>query len=396
MATTGYQAGVESNDVVLSYAKETVWGVAPATTFQQLRYLSEGFTVSKSRDRPAEVNNTRQVSAAITKQQSSNGSANFALSYGTYDDILAGCLMSDWGADLNIAGVSGDIVFVAAGNQITSTTSGKFTAVQLGQWIRTLGSSIAGNNGYSKVIAKPDNQTLTVSGLTLANDTPAGTAAKIRGSMIRNSNVFQSFFFQKFLATNEYLTYPGAYPSDGSLDVKQGQFAQGTFNFLNQNELKATTDSSTGGVLPPTTTRVMDTVTNTQKILVNNAVIAAVVQGISLKFQKQGAAQQFGVGSAAAQGIVAGTLELSGTLDIFFKTFALYDLFAAETQVPVSFQQTDFSGNTYMFTVLAGTLMNPSIKSEGRDKSVMASFTIEGNPDPTLSQTVQVDRFAGP
>jgi len=299
MATTAYQAGFESNAVELSYGLEAVWGVAPATTFQAIRSTGESLSGKKQRTRPDELNTTAQVSAAVTQQVSADGSINFALSYGTYDDLFCSLLNSAWAGTLSITGASGDISFAASGNTVSSTTSGKFTSVVLGQWVK-IASPL--NNGYGRVATKADNQTFTVAGVTLVNETPTGSGATIKSSgYIRNSNVFQSLFFQKKFSSSVFLTYPGTQVTGCTINANQGQFAEGNFALMSKIENKATTDSSTGGVLAAPTGNVFDTVAEFAQLQMDGATIAAVCKGVSLQMSKQGAAMDYGLASASAQ-----------------------------------------------------------------------------------------------
>ena len=392
--TTGYLAGAESNAVVVSYGLEQAWGTAPATTFQALRMTGESLVGAKNRTRPQEVNPTAQESAAVTQQETASGGLNFALSFGTYDDLLQSLLNADWGAALAIAGAGGDIAAVHTGNKITSITAEKFAAVAVGQWIRNAGFTNLANNGFFQVTAKPDHQTLVLAGNTLVDETPAGAAVSIRGSMIRNAAVFHSLFIQKMLGVGQYLTYPGALVTGWTLNSQQGQYGQGSFTFAAKQQIKALADSSTGGVLPAPTGHVIDTVAGMQNLLLNGAPNCAVVKAVNLQAAKNGAGAQYGVGSAAAQGMLMGKLEIKGMVEVFFKDFATYDLYASETLVPLSFRQVDAAGSAYIITLPNAGLMNPKIQASGPNQPVMAQFDLEGNPDPTGSYTIQIDRFA--
>jgi hypothetical protein len=395
MTTTGYQVAPETNDVQLSYGIEATWGTAPATTFKAVRLTSESLSGKKTRQRPPEVRTDGQVAAAVTTQETAGGQLNFAFSYGTYDDLIAALLNGTWSADLAIAGAGGDISAVAAGNKITSTTVGKFTNVSIGQWVKIAGFATAGNNGFAKVTAKgtaPDSITLA-GGMTLANETPAGTAVSIKGSMIRNGTAFETLFLQKFLAASQYLTYPGSMISAGSLTSDQGKFCEGNFTFICKQESKATTDSSTGGVTAAPTGRVIDTVAGFQMLELDGAAITAVCKAVDLTLTRQGAAGNYGIGSAAAQGVIRGQLELAGKATFYFKDFTLYDLYRAETQHGISYSLVDNVGSTYMITIPAATIMNPQIVAGGPNQSVMAAFDLEGNPDPVTGCTIQIDRF---
>lgn len=397
MGTTGYNAAaIETTSVVVSYGLEAVWGEPPATTFQALRMTSESMSGKKKRDRPDEINDSAQVSAAVTTQDSADGALNFAFSYGTYDDVIGALLNAPWGASLSITGVGGDITFAATGNQINSATSGKFTAVQVGQYIKVAGcaASSGSNNGWMKVAAKIDAQTLTISGKTLVNETPTGAACTIRGSMIRNSNIMQTLFIQKKLGAAGFLTYGGSFVSGGNLNAQQGQFTQGAFNFISKSEEKSASDRSTGGVLSAPTGSVIDPVAGMQAITVGGVPIAATVESLNLQFQKQAAAAFYGLGSTSAAGITMGKLDVSGTTTLYFADFAFYDRFKSEAKDPLSYRQIDEVGSGYVLTLLNAALMNPKIVAGGPGRPVTAQFDIEGNPDPVTGATFQMDRAA--
>lgn len=106
MATTGYQAGAETNDLLISYIDEAAWGTLPATpTFKPLRVTSESLSSTKARTRVQEIDSTRQASDMVTTQFSASGSINSALSIGVYDDFLESLFCSAFTTDIMTNGV---------------------------------------------------------------------------------------------------------------------------------------------------------------------------------------------------------------------------------------------------------------------------------------------------
>jgi hypothetical protein len=393
MATSTYQAGFESNAVEISHGLEATWGVAPATTFQAIRATSESRAGKRQRTRPDEMRTTAEASAAVTQSESADGAINFALSYGTFDDYFTSLMNGSWSSAYTITGVSGDIAFAASGNTISSTTSGKFTNLVVGQWIRISGT--ASNNGYARIATKADNQTITVSGLTLVNETPAGAAAVLKTSgFIRNGSTLQTLFIQKKFSSSIWLTYPGSQVTGMQLGAQQGQFAQGSFNLMSKSETKATTDSSTGGVTAAPSSIVYNTVGQFAQLQLDGATVAAVVRGVSINVNKAGAAMDYGIGSSFAQGTRMGELTIDGgKLTAYFKDFTLYDLYRAEAQHVISWRQTDLAGNSLIFTLPAAVLNNPTIVAGGPNSPVMADFDIMADPD-SVYHTLQIDRIA--
>ena len=55
MATTDYNAGIDSSDLVISTFPEAAWGDDPVDDFVAMRILSETLSETKTRNRPAEI-----------------------------------------------------------------------------------------------------------------------------------------------------------------------------------------------------------------------------------------------------------------------------------------------------------------------------------------------------
>ena len=392
-ATAGYQAGLDANEVELSFAVEATWGTAPAVQFQAIRMLSESLAGQKTRDRPKEVSKRRQASAAITQDESAGGQVSIALSYRTYDEWIAAVLGTDWSDDLDIVGVSGDISTVASGNKLTSTTSGKFDDVVAGQYIKTKGFTTPANNGVFRVATKTSGTELILAGGTVANETPTGANAKVYGSYARNGTLFKSLYIQKRLADDKFLTYPGTFLSAGSLSAAVKQFMQGSFTAISKAENKATSNTSTGDVLAAPGGRVHDNVAGFKSLTLNDTAVAAVVDMFSLDMTNEEAAADYGLGSPAAAGMRPGTFNAGGTLRTYFKDFTLYDLFKAETAGRIAFRTEDNTGAGYVIMLPSATIMNPKIVAGGRGQPVMSEFQLEANPDTTLDCMVQICRY---
>jgi len=191
-----------------------------------------------------------------------------------------------------------------------------------------------------------------------------------------------TFSIQKKLAAALWLHYKGCYVTGFSLNASVGGFVEGSFNLMAKSEVNAT--AALGGTVTPAATgRVMDTVAGVANIEIAGVPVTVPIQSIQLNVTKNGARSQFAIGSSAAQGIGRGTLDVNGSLVMYFKDFTQYSLYKAETDVSLNFDLTDDTGAGYTFTLPVVTLMNPTIVAGGPDSDVMAEFQLEGNPDAT-------------
>lgn len=396
-ATTGYSVGPQTNDLVYSYASEAAWATLPAVQFQAFRVMNETLAGKKKRDRPSELG-FHEASDAVTTEESADGSITGGLSYGNFDAFFESGVNNDWQAAQVISAITTDMTITTGTNVLTSTLGTKFTNVRLGSWIRMLGWVNANNNGFFRVIAKASNQNITLSpplgGGAFTTETSAAGNAQIRASNIVNSNLFKSVYLQKKLATSQFLRYAGADITGFQVTGGMGQFLQASFNVIAQSEAKSTTDASTGAVLAAPTGRVNDPVTNFTGVCWNNALIDAPVESFTINISSEGAAAQYGMGSASAAGIIPGKLVAAGSLRMYFKNFTYYDAFKNETQGSLSVISKDSSGRAYAFTYYKANLMNPQIVAQGPNQSLMASFDIEGNPHDGLDNTTQAGTFS--
>jgi len=396
-SVTGYQAGIETTETTMSYVPESAWGTAPASAFTALRITSESLTGSKARTRPNEITGSRRVSPAVTQSEQASGAINFNLSYGTFDDFFAGALGGDWTATQTIAGVSGDITVTVSTNVLSSTTSNKFQNLAEGQWIELRGftASSGANNGYYRIATKSSNTSLILAGRLIAStETPAGTAASVRNAgMLRNGDLVKSYHLQKRFASALWLRYAGAMVASMSLTGGTGQFFTGSLNMVARDEVSAITAAGNGTVNAAPTGGFFDSVAAFGGVQIDDTALTAAVNSVALTVSREGAGMDYGMGSAAAQGARWGQVQVAGQIELYFKDFAQYALFKAETRSRVSWRKRDPQGNSYIFTLPGANLMNPNIQVGGPNQAILARFDIEGGNDLALP-AIQIDRFA--
>jgi Phage tail tube protein len=432
MATTGYQAALDTNDLIMSYIAEDTWGTTPVASpaMKKIRLDAEGFSGSKTRNRPNEINPTGQSSAAITTKEESTGSLNFSVSAGTHNDLIAASLGSVFTAPVSYAGT--DVSISAAdANARTCTllaTAGAFTTTNLivkGQMIKLFAADDTSQCGVARIL------TVAAAQLTLDMCTwvPAITAAgpmgacTIKASMLRNGTTVQMFTFLKQLTALMNLRYPGSFPTGGSLDVGTGDYLKGTLAFLNKDEISANDMSffTTPTFTAAPNGTVIDSIkgigpvwrgVDTGSTPGVPALIDGVVQKMGVKWNKEGAAAQYGMGSAAAVGMRPGKQLISGSMSTYFKEFTLYLQYKNEQAGPISFYALDdratlgpkgelpvAGAKGYVITYCNANIMNPKVVCGGPGQDVMADFDIEGQPDISSTQiyggrTLQIDYFA--
>lgn len=426
MATTGFAAAIDSNSLQIGYIAEVTWGTTPATpAFQLIRIDSEGFSSTKTRSRPNEINTSKQASAAVTVKQESTGSLNFSVSNGLPMGVLFAASMGGvWTTPVAYTGTDVAIT-VADSSARTCTltaTGGAFTttnALIIGQFVKVCASGTFGAD------CSFIGRLLTVAATTLTFDCVSSSTIKvaaalvemgsttIKGSCLRNGTTFNSFTFEKKFSPTLYLRYTGVSPTDGSLEVGVGDFLKATMGFLNKSETSATSAISGSTYVAAPTGTVINSVSGIGAVWRGvdtgvtpgvPAIVVASVQKMGIKWSQESSASQFAIGSPVAAGVRTGNVLVTGSMSSYFNDFTLYLQFINEQAGPISFHALDglptaAATKGYMITFCNATIMNPKIVAGGAGQDVMADFEIEGNPDISSTQifagkTIQLDYFA--
>jgi len=420
--TVGYSAALDTNDLVMSIVPEATWGVTPATpSFKSLRLDGEGFSGSKTRARPNEINPSGQASAAVTTKEESTGSLNFSVSASETSNLLLASALN--GAFTPPVDYSGDDVAISAASGTTCTLTaagGSFlTTNQVipGQFLKVFadGSGSANGSFIGRVV--------TVSATDITFDCCSKTmitvllaamgTTTIKGSCLRNGTTFNSFTVEKKMSATLYLRYAGSFPTEGSLEVGVGDFLKGSMSFINKAEVAAIVGISGATYAAATVGTVIDSVRGIGTVWrgvnagsTSGAVstIAGIVQKLSVKWTKEGAAGQYGIGSAAAVGVRSGRILVTGSISTFFANLDLYNQYLNEQAGPISFYAIDglptaSATRGYVITFCNANIMNPKVVAGSASADFMADFEIEGAPDissPSLfaGKTLQIDYFA--
>ncbi|AHJ66370.1 phage tail tube protein [Granulibacter bethesdensis] len=405
--TSGYSAGAQTTDAEMSYAVETLWGggatmTPPATAFQAVRITSETLKINETRQTSNEVRKTRDTPARITSQETAGGDISFEISYATFDDFFSAALGNDWTAPQDIVlpaasgGVTPGLSLDVASNKLSANVA-LFSAIPGLGWVRLQNFANAANNEIFQVRR---DSTATALKFTAANtvsvtETPAYSATKIwvrAGGSLVNGNLFKSIWLQKRLSSGLFLQYPGSYPTQFSLRASVGQALTGSVTLVSKTEYSSSSSLSTGNIVAAPQGLVMQPTNGVQSISVDGAPVSAIVKDLSIQIANTGAAGQYGFGSGRAQGMLQGSIEVSGSMGLFMRDLSLRDYVRNKQTVALSFLLVDGAGQAYGITLPACQLINPAANITGKNAPVDDVYTLEANPDPTSGITIQIDK----
>lgn len=382
-ATAGFQAGVQANDTTLAYAREVTYGVAPSGPYQRLRLTGENFRRQNTRQRPEEIDPNWEASQAVTTQQAVGGTLSGALSFGSYD-VLFACACSGTQNDRSVSipqGVRMDLsAFPWTGGKVVVATSGQqiWNVLPPVGFVR-LRSPVDKIDAIFPYEARGDFLD-PAEGIFTATRGYLDAGAYVQCPRIVNGATFNSLTFIEQLG-DETLVRTGGFVKQIQISIAQGQFA--TFSAdLDFRDEQRVTSSPASDLLPPTDSFVLDPVKGWGSLWLDRKQVTAPIRQFQLTITRDGAGQDFAMGSVAAVGQRPGSFMVSGQIQLFFRDSTEYQKFQDDWQGTVQVLLKDKKGNSYGLTFYNASLQNPQINAGSKNSTIVATFDIEGNPKP--------------
>lgn len=391
-----------SNRLNLRFKPESTFGTpVTASACYALRSTGESLNYDLRTDTSKEIRSDRQVPDLILTSAEANGGFSFEMSYGEYDPLLQALLQGTWSA-FGTNGVSAVVPTSAtfAANTLTagSATSGAnaFTSLVKGQWVKIAGSSNSAQNIWAQVSTTVDPTTtvLTFEGTPFASATGAGGAAvTVSSARLSNGTTQRSFTIEKQLADiSQTVTYKGMTLNRMSLSIESGAVLNGSFEFLGKDA-----SSQAGSLLHATVTdslaySVMNGVSNVANILEGGtALTGTYIKRLTLEVNNNLRGQD-GIGNLGNVGIASGSLEVTGTLELYFADATLYQKFINNTESSLSFRINDGSLNGYVITLPSVKYSTGKVNAGSTNQDVMVSLGFTALRNSTSGLTMIVDR----
>jgi hypothetical protein len=264
------------------------------------------------------------------------------------------------------------------------------------------GGAASGKFGFFTVLAQPDTKTIQVAE-TLVTDANAGSLpVVVKGSHLRNPGAVGDITKQSFTIETSFTDVSKNFVARGqragsfSLDVKTGDIVTGSMDFMGRDIIHSSTNLlglSPYTPLETTTTEVLNATSNVGTIKYQGTALDLAIQSITMKGDNN-LREQRAVGEQFPAGIGYGKFDLSGTADMYFESFEVYQAFVDHTTVSLGFDFTDVDNNHYIFTIPAVKFTKDPISPDGIDTDVMEKLEWTAQRDPVLKTQLMIDRFS--
>lgn len=394
-----------SSLVQVRYIAESTFGVIPvAGNPKELRITGESLDFTITKEQSKEINSTRTVSSVTATTAAAAGGINAELSYAEYDPLFAAILQDAW-VEFGTDGVSGAASSVAA--TATTLTAAVATAgadswatLKKGQWFRL--DHATTNAGKLFRVSTSVAPTTTV--ITLDTNTPASVVADTAGAKIQTSRLThgttQTSYTIERAATDisQFLAYTGMTPSKLTVNVASGSLTTLSFDFMGKDAVRDNTTQLPGSPVASQTYEVQSGVSGSSCALWEGGapITGTFVKSISLSYDNALRSQE-AICTLGAVSIGSGTINISGSLSVYFADGALFDKFKANTNSSIIFSSLDTAGNGYVFTLPAINISSWKVTAGSKDQDMMVDLQFIGlrdasNADATLRKAMFIDR----
>ena len=398
-----------SSLVNVAIIKETTFGVIPVSAAPNaakfLRVTGESLDYTINKESSEEINSNRTVASMIPLSGSASGALESEVSYLEYDQILESTLQSAFAA-FGTNGVSTAFTGTFTATTITATVAptgtSAFTTLKKGQFFLVKGSGTANDGKVLRVslVTAPSATVITLDASTPAVVATGSATTTISTSRLVNGNTQSSFTIERQSPdVGEYWAYTGMTPSSLDVNISAGARSTLSFNFMGKGlTRKAGSTNMPGTIAASKGYEIHSGVSGPSCLIwVDGApLVGTYAQSLTFTYDNT-LREQTAICNLDAIGMGSGTIAATGTMEIYFNSGALYDKFATNTNVGVTFSTLDNDGNGYIVTLPKVNFSKVSTAAGGKDSDMMLSleFTAlddRGNADATLRNLIQIDR----
>lgn len=394
-----------SSAVQVRYIPEATFGVTPvAGNPLSLRVTGESMSYEVTKTASSEINATRTISSMIPTGASTSGDLNGELQYREYDRFMESTLQGSFAVyGVNGVGSSFTADFTATTITASVAPSGNsaLTSLKKGQWFRLTTGGV--NNGKLFRVSTTVAPTTTV--ITLDAGTPATVGSTVATCSVQTRRLTHgttqtSYTIEKNMSdVGVFEAFTGMTPSKMSIAIASGSLSTINFSFMGKAGAMANATVLPGAPVDSYNFDIQSGVTGSSCQVWEGGVplTSTFVKSVSLDYDNALRGQD-ALCSLGYVGIGSGTINLTGSMSVYFADKTIFDKFVANTNTSLIFSSMDGAGNGYVFSMPVVNISSYQVTAGGKDADLMAEIQFTAlrdaaNADATLQKVFFVDSF---
>lgn len=384
----------DANGVDLYYKKNGgAYGTIPAGNGVTIRLTGESLEGTTQKTKSREIRSDRQSTDIVRTGVGVTGGIDGELSYGAFDAFMEAALLSAaWAGTVTVAGTN--ISAAAADNSINSASSA-FGSIVAGQWVRITGFTTNGATIWARVTTATAAK-LIIAGITLVNES-AGPSVSVKASdKIQIGTTRSDFVFERKHGdvASTFADFVGC--SFESMDI--GITAQGIitikFGVVGKQE-QANTSTQMGTPTAAAANDVMNGIDHPYKVWEGGISAANEMSAMEISLRVANKLRpQINIGNLGPAGILAGDVDVTGTMKAYFVSNAIKTKYLAFTRTSFAFLVRDSLNNAYVFELPAVKFDKCKTVAGSVGSDVIAEMALEAHRDATVGNTLVIHRIA--
>lgn len=386
----------------LSAIKETTWGETPVVgTPRFRRFTGESLAFALTKDTSKEINPSRQVSSLIPTKAEVSGGLSIELSLKEHDDFMESAMMDAW-SFYGTNGVSTAALASFTASTITfdsaPTGSDALTNLAVGQWFRIVdpGTALpATNKGIFQVQARTATS-ITVAGTPFTVDA-ASKLVRISSAKLTHGITRSSYSIEKYHPeANQYFVFRGMQVAKFGLRIESGSIVNGSIDFMGSTSSNGGSTFMPGAATDAFTGDSLNAVTGVMSVLMDGTPIRTLMQteikSFSFDFDNKLQGLE-AVGFLGNADVMAGRIDLKGSLQVYFANGQLYNDFIDSVAHSLTFVLKDpKTGEGYVLEFPRIELSDAKTNAQNLDQPVMLETTWQALEHPTLHKSMFIYR----
>lgn len=394
-----------SNRSQLAYKLEgtypTNFGVLQSGNGTNLNMTSESLDYTIKSEQSKQIRSDRQIPDVVQVSASAQGGFSFEQQYKEYDPFIEGVMQNSF-VPYGTNGVSGTAIasLTLTANDLTAgvapTGNDAFTTLTQGAWFTVI-PAVAATQAVKDYFAgrvfrvstttAPTSTKIVLDTATPIDTSKAGTSlasAKISSSVVMNGSTMKSYSLQVgHEDIGQYRQYLGMIPSKMDLKLSVGSIITGSFEFMGKAMTLAQA-TGMGVAIAPQAFTPANATRGVFDIFENGASITATTYIKSAEFTIDNSLRaQEAVGVFGNAGVAAGTLAVTGKLEVYFADSVMYNKVISGAATSVTIPVLDVDGNGYVFVFPRVKYSAAKVNAGGLDQDNMLSIDFGAMLDPT-------------
>jgi hypothetical protein len=375
--------------VALRSAAEGTWGTPPGGTYLDKRYTSDTMEQRTTTVESAELDSSRNTTSSARTDVIASGEVGVEYSYGAHDDWMQAALYSAaWAGG---ATATESITFATPANTLTRAAGSWITdTFAVGQWVEVRGST--SNDGFYKITNVAATVLTVEAAHTIVAEGPTPSVTVEQGAQVVNGNTLQSFTLEREYTdlSNIFVQYPGARVDSMQMALGIGSIVTGSFGFTAKQELSQTaTDSS--AITPATSGVIFNSVDH---VNLQRGFSPFTIRQWSMNMQNNTRSQSV-VGTLGATGVGVGKCRITGTIQAYFESHALFTDYLAFASSPLAVALNGNGVGAYLLELPQPRLTAGARPTPGINQDVIANMEYTVEKDATLGGMIRLSRFSG-